>query len=199
MHDKRSDFNLPIPQNIQNDFNQSSESEEDDDNDNDDNEEENIPENLKLFDTPVIITEDYSESGHEDNEKETVFMFDYFSLPTEVKLLIDQYEHKGKVERKNMIVKYEDGDEDGDDDDEEDEDEIIKTEEGMNNESSSSKQENKSDEDDDDNNKQIEENVVDYRDLIIGNTFDEIGNSQRDTRNIGKENKIHECNIYIFN
>ncbi|KAI9330805.1 hypothetical protein BD770DRAFT_44454 [Pilaira anomala] len=54
----------------------------------------------------------------------------------------------------------------------------------MNNEASSSKQENKSDEEEDDSNKQIEENVVDYKDLIIGNAFDEIGNSQRDTRSI---------------
>ena len=89
--------------------------------------------------------------------------FDYFTLPTEVKGLIDAYEHKGKVERKRMVVKFrkgsslasssdntssfmqeEDDEEDYYDDDEEEEEEEV----------------------DQDGNSS--KNAVYYRDLIVG-------------------------------
>jgi len=99
----------------------------------------------------------------DDKEKEDVIImkFDYFTLPTEVKGLIDAYEHKGKVERTRMVVKFrkgsslasssdntssliqEEDDEEDYYDDEEEDDEV---------------------DGDDSTNK----NVVYYRDLIVG-------------------------------
>lgn len=105
------------------------------------------------------------EEQDDDEEKEEVITmkFDYFTLPTEVKGLVDAYEHKGKVERKRMVVKFrkgsslasssdntsslmqeEDDEEDYYDDEEEEEEEDV-------------------DQDGDSN-----KNVVYYRDLIMG-------------------------------
>lgn len=83
-------------------------------------------------------------------------MFDYYSLPVEVKSLIDSYEHKGKAERKELIVKHKKYTSDEDDDDD-----LMKEED---------------DEDED------EEETVDYSDLITGNCT----SSQKDRRDIGK-------------
>ncbi|KAK4517136.1 uncharacterized protein ATC70_000466 [Mucor velutinosus] len=113
--------------------------------------------------THAVIEKRQPEEQDDDQEKEEIITmkFDYFTLPTEVKGLIDAYEHKGKVERKRMVVKFrkgsslasssdntssfmhEDGDEDDYYDDEEEEEDI--------------------DEDDNSN-----KNVVYYRDLIVG-------------------------------
>ncbi|CEP12177.1 hypothetical protein [Parasitella parasitica] len=102
-----------------------------------------------------------SEVQADEEKEQTIIMnFDYFTLPTEVKGLIDAYQHKGKVERKRMVVKYrqestsantsdvsssvmqEDDDEDYDDDDDEEDDDA---EDGSN-----------------------RKNIVYYRDLIVG-------------------------------
>jgi hypothetical protein len=85
-------------------------------------------------------------------------MFDYFSLPKEIKELLDIYEHKGKVERKKMSVKYKRKAQYHDDnsssaqlsvyEEDDDYDEDID-------------EEDEEDEDDD-------PNIISYRDLIIG-------------------------------
>ena len=125
--------------------------------------------------TPVIVIDEINPSTEDTKEEQVVFMFDYYSLPVEVKSLIDSYEHKGKAERKKMIVRYkkkaveneekEGGnrkDEQEDNEEEEDEDEF---------------------EEEEDEDETIED-TVDYRDLITGNCIDK--KTVKDTRDIGK-------------
>lgn len=109
----------------------------------------------------AAIEKQQPEEQQDDEEKEEVITmkFDYFTLSTEVKGLIDVYEHKGKVERKRMVVRFRKGsslasssdntsslmqEEDDDEDDYYDDEEEV--------------------DEDDTNNK----NVVYYRDLIVG-------------------------------
>ncbi|KAI9477973.1 MAG: hypothetical protein EXX96DRAFT_233136 [Benjaminiella poitrasii] len=46
------------------------------------------------------------EEEKEEVEEEELFMFDYYSLPTELRSLVDIYDQKGKVERKPMKVLF---------------------------------------------------------------------------------------------
>jgi hypothetical protein len=55
--------------------------------------------NLNISPSPPI-------NVSEDEEEPVIFMFDYFSLPTEVRGLIDAYEDQGKVHRQRMMVKF---------------------------------------------------------------------------------------------
>lgn len=114
-------------------------------------------------DHAVIENQVPEEENDEEKEQVITMQFDYFTLPTEVKGLIDAYEHKGKVDRKRMVVKFRKGSslvsssdntssllqEDEEDDYYDDEDEDEEEEE---------------DEDGSSNNK----NIVYYRDLIFG-------------------------------
>ncbi|CAO3653245.1 unnamed protein product [Mucor hiemalis] len=121
--------------------------------------------------TPAIVAEDM-ESGS-DSEDIVTFMFDYYSLPVEIKSLIDVYEHKGKAERKKMIVKYrkkseEEKEEENEDQQSDDEDSDVDNEE----------------EEEDDEEEEGEEDtrneIVDYRDLITGNYTDRKQKGLRD-------------------
>lgn len=116
----------------------------------------------------VIENQIPEEENDEEKEQVITMKFDYFTLPTEVKGLIDAYEHKGKVERKRMVVKFRKGSslasssdntssllqEDEEDDyyDDEDEDEDDEDE----------------DEDEDEDGSSNSKNNIYYRDLIIG-------------------------------
>lgn len=125
--------------------------------------------------TPAIVAEDMESSS--DMEDIVTFMFDYYSLPVEIKSLIDTYEHKGKAERKKMIVKYrkksvdEDDEKNGDQlsDDEEEEESDVDNEE-----------EEEDDEDDEEEEGDTRYETVDYRDLITGNYADRKKKGLRD-------------------
>ncbi|KAI8638538.1 hypothetical protein BD408DRAFT_422840 [Parasitella parasitica] len=103
-----------------------------------------------------------------DKEKEQVIVmnFDYFTLPTEVKGLIDAYRHKGKVERKRMVVKYRQDSSSANISDvgsslmqENDEDDYYEQDED----------EDEDEEDDDDaEDENNRKNIIYYRDLIVG-------------------------------
>ncbi|KAG1466982.1 hypothetical protein G6F56_004590 [Rhizopus delemar] len=58
-------------------------------------------------------------------ESKTIFMFDYDSLPTEVKSIIDEYEQNGTATKKEMIVKANDVDDEEEEDEEDDEYESV--------------------------------------------------------------------------
>lgn len=98
-----------------------------------------------------------------ENDEQKIFVFDYFSLPVEIKSLIDIYEHKGKVERKKMVVRYkklsavkdrvveEQAEvDDSEEDDEEDE------------------EEDQEDEEDEELEEETTQDTMDYKDLITG-------------------------------
>ncbi|GAN06725.1 hypothetical protein MAM1_0134c06213 [Mucor ambiguus] len=110
----------------------------------------------------AVIDKRQSEELDEDEQKEEIVTvkFDYFTLPTEVKGLIDAYEYKGRVERKRMVVKFRKGNslasssdntsslmQEDDDEDDYYDDEEEEEEDGVDNNS---------------------KDVVYYRDLIVG-------------------------------
>lgn len=134
--------------------------------------------------TPAIVAEDMESSS--DMEDIVTFMFDYYSLPVEIKSLIDAYEHKGKAERKKMIVKYRKKSVDEDDekngnqlsDDEEDEEEEEEEESDVEEEEDEEEEEGEGD---------ARFETVDYRDLITGNYTDR---KKKGLRDIGKHRDI---------
>lgn len=117
---KRPEFNLHIPLDQQ----------EDDDDDNA---------------SVKAIIEESEDTPSIQVEEAITLLFDYFSMPKEIKELLDIYEHKGKAERKKMTVKYKrkpqyhddtsssvhfsfyDNSSDDDEDDEEEEDDDTNT------------------------------------------------------------------------
>ncbi|KAI7899150.1 uncharacterized protein BX663DRAFT_518705 [Cokeromyces recurvatus] len=52
------------------------------------------------------LKEERQEPNYLSEEEEEVFMFDFFSLPSELKNLVDIYDKKGKMERKRMKVNF---------------------------------------------------------------------------------------------
>jgi hypothetical protein len=103
-----------------------------------------------------------------DQQQAKTFMFDYYSLPVEVKSLIDAYEHKGKVERTKMTVKYEKSKDD------DDSNKMTKVEEeaaeGQEDEEEDDDDYEEEDEDEDEEEEETKENTVDYKNLITGNS-----------------------------
>jgi hypothetical protein len=104
---------------------------------------------------PINVSDDDQE------EPLMTFMFDYYSLPTEVKGLIDVYQDQCKVQRQKMMIKFRKSPSSTMDnasslirtDDDEDEDEEEEEEE---------------DDDEDDDEEEHDYPIVYYRDIIIG-------------------------------
>jgi hypothetical protein len=163
-NEERPNFHLSIStDNIQNDYIPASDEDDDD-------EDEYVEARNTGTNTPVIVIEDTDSVATSQKEDLITFMFDYYSLPAEVKLLIDAYEKKGKAERKKMIVKYK-----------KQATSDTKEKEKIEEEEEEEEDEEEEDEEEEDGSKR---NTVDYRDLITGNYIDDRSTSQKDTRYI---------------